>query len=39
VGLTVCRVIVKAHGGSLQVRSNAPHGTIFRVTLPKGDYD
>jgi signal transduction histidine kinase len=39
VGLTICRVIVKAHSGSLQVRANEPHGTIFRVTLPTGDYD
>ena len=39
VGLTVCKVIVKAHGGSLEVRANAPHGTVFRVTLPRDDYD
>jgi len=39
VGLTICRVIVKAHGGSLQVRANEPHGTIFRVILPKGEDD
>jgi signal transduction histidine kinase len=37
VGLTICQVIIDAHGGSLHVRANEPHGTIFRVTLPTGD--
>ena len=36
VGLTICRVIVEAHGGRLEVRANKPYGTIFRVILPKG---
>ena len=36
VGLTICQVILKAHGGSLQVRANEPHGTIMRVILPAG---
>ncbi len=39
VGLTICKVIIEAHGGSLQACANEPHGTIFRVALPKGDYD
>jgi signal transduction histidine kinase len=34
VGLTICRVILKAHGGSLQLDANKPYGTIARVTLP-----
>jgi signal transduction histidine kinase len=34
VGLTICKVIIDAHGGSLQVSANKPHGTILRVTLP-----
>jgi signal transduction histidine kinase len=37
VGLTICRVIVEAHGGSLQTTPNKPYGAIFRVTLPIGD--
>lgn len=37
VGLTVCQVIIAAHGGSLFVCANEPHGTIFRVTLPTGE--
>jgi len=34
IGLTICQVILKAHGGSLQVGANEPYGTIFRATLP-----
>ena len=37
VGLTICRVIVEAHGGSLQASANKPYGAIFQVTLPSGD--
>ena len=39
VGLTICKVIVEAHGGRLQVRANQPHGTIFRVVLPGSGYE
>jgi signal transduction histidine kinase len=34
VGLTICRVIAEGHGGRLEVRTNQPFGTIFRVVLP-----
>jgi signal transduction histidine kinase len=37
VGLTICKVIIDAHGGRLQVSANKPYGTIFRVTLPMSD--
>jgi signal transduction histidine kinase len=37
VGLTICRVIIEAHGGSLRASANKPYGAIFRVTLPSGD--
>jgi signal transduction histidine kinase len=37
VGLTICRVIVEAHGGSLQASSNKPYGAVFRVIVPIGD--
>jgi signal transduction histidine kinase len=37
VGLTICRVIVEAHGGSLQASTNKPHGAVFQVTLPSAD--
>ncbi len=37
VGLTICRVIVEAHGGSLQASAKKPCGAVFQVTLPSGD--
>jgi C4-dicarboxylate-specific signal transduction histidine kinase len=37
VGLTICRVIIEAHGGSLRASANKPYGAIFQVTLPSGD--
>ena len=37
VGLTICRMIVEAHGGNLRASANEPHGAVFRVTLPTGD--
>jgi signal transduction histidine kinase len=36
VGLTICRVIVEAHGGTIEACANKPYGAIFRVTLPPG---
>jgi signal transduction histidine kinase len=37
IGLTICRSIIEPHGGSLQVSSNHPYGTIFHVALPSRD--
>lgn len=34
VGLSVCRTIVEAHGGRIQVEPNPGGGTVFRFTLP-----
>jgi signal transduction histidine kinase len=34
MGLSICRSIVEAHGGSLSVSAGKPHGSIFRVVLP-----
>ena len=34
IGLSLCQSIVKAHGGTLTVHDNTPHGTIFTFTLP-----
>jgi signal transduction histidine kinase len=35
LGLSVCRSIIAAHGGSLSVESEPGRGTTFRVSLPK----
>ncbi len=34
IGLVVCRAILTAHGGALNIGANKPHGTTVRVTLP-----
>ena len=36
VGLSICRVIIEAHGGQLWADDNPGGGTIFRFTLPQG---
>lgn len=37
MGLSLCRSIVAAHGGSLIVKDHVPHGTSFIMTLPDGE--
>jgi two-component system, OmpR family, sensor histidine kinase KdpD len=37
LGLPICKAIVAAHGGRIWAAPNAPRGTVFRFTLPKGD--
>lgn len=34
IGLALCRSIVEAHGGGIEVADNHPRGAIFRFTLP-----
>jgi two-component system, LuxR family, sensor kinase FixL len=34
LGLSICRTIVAAHNGSLDVSNNPEGGAIFSVTLP-----
>jgi len=36
VGLSICRSIVEAHGGTLQAEDREDGGTIFRFTVPQG---
>jgi light-regulated signal transduction histidine kinase (bacteriophytochrome) len=34
LGLTMCRKIVRAHGGEIRVESDGQHGSVFKFTLP-----
>ncbi len=34
LGLALCRSIIAAHEGTITVRDNLPHGSIFQFTLP-----
>lgn len=34
LGLALCKSIVTAHGGTVTVRDNVPHGAVFGFTLP-----
>lgn len=34
LGLALCKSIIMAHGGTIVVKDNVPHGTVFEFTLP-----
>ncbi len=34
LGLNLCRSILEAHGETISVHDNVPHGTVFSFTLP-----
>jgi signal transduction histidine kinase len=34
MGLSICRSIIRAHGGRLWADANEPRGAVFRFTLP-----
>lgn len=34
LGLALCKSIILAHGGTIGVRDQQPHGTVFSFTLP-----
>lgn len=36
IGLSICRVIIEAHGGRLTADANPKGGTIFRFMIPAG---
>ena len=37
LGLAISAELVRGHGGSLDMVETGPDGTLFRITLPKGD--
>ena len=37
LGLALCRSIISAHGGTISVSDNVPHGAVFTFTLPAAD--
>ncbi|MBA97396.1 sensor histidine kinase [Sulfitobacter sp.] len=37
LGLAIAAELVRGHGGKLELGTTGPSGTIFTVTLPKGD--
>ncbi len=39
LGLSLCKSIVTAHGGTISVTDNHPQGTIFTFTLPVGEVE
>lgn len=34
LGLSLCKSIIMAHGGTIEVSDNEPHGAVFTFTLP-----
>lgn len=39
LGLSLCKSIITAHGGTIQVSDNEPTGTIFTFTVPAGEVE
>ena len=37
LGLSLCRTILRAHGGEIEVSDNKPHGAIFTFRLPAAE--
>ena len=37
LGLFLCKSIIEAHGGTLLLYDNIPHGCVFQFTLPAGE--
>ena len=36
LGLSIVKRLVEAHGGSIRIEDNEPHGTVFVVSLAAG---
>ena len=39
LGLSLCKSIITAHGGTIEVKDNEPKGTTFTFTLPGGEVE
>jgi len=39
LGLSICRTIIEAHGGTIRAEPNPDKGTIFRITLEKAEQE
>ena len=39
LGLSLCKSIVTAHGGTIEVTDHVPKGTTFTFTLPGGEVE
>lgn len=39
LGLSLCKSIVTAHGGSIRIADRRPKGTVFTFTLPAGEVE
>lgn len=39
LGLSLCKSIITAHGGTISVSDNQPRGTVFIFTLPAGEVE
>lgn len=39
LGLSLCKSIVLAHGGTIEVSDAEPQGTVFTLTLPAGEVE
>jgi signal transduction histidine kinase len=37
MGLSICRLIIEAHGGQIWAAANRPRGAVFQFTLPLGE--
>ena len=37
IGLALCQSIIKAHGGTISVTDNEPHGAVFIFSLPRDE--
>ena len=37
MGLSICRSIIRAHGGKLWAEANEPRGAVFQFSLPDAE--